>query len=246
MMSETVFEPQIEQEIPRMKIRCWRGLLVFLMLVAGPMKSEAGTKQIRIVEDAIAIIHEFTKIPENQIPPSLLRNAQAIAVIPGVIKVGFIVGGDYGNGVISVRDKSGYWTNPAFITLIGGSVGWQIGAQSTDIILVFKSIRNVDDITAGKFTIGADASVAVGPVGRYAVAGTDFEFKAEAYAYSRTRGLFAGVSIQGASIEIDYDNIADFYSNTKIGARDIFETPDLSAPLVAADFRQSLIEETRR
>jgi len=217
-----------------------------LLLAAGVGVAEAGMDQIREVEDAIAIIKEFSKIPENEIPPSLLSHAEAIAVIPGVIKVGFIFAGNYGKGVISVRDKYGYWTNPVFITMIGGSVGWQIGVQSADIILVFKSIRSINDITAGKFTLGADASVAVGPVGRQASAGTDFELKSEIYSYSRTRGLFAGVSIEGAALEIDYDSIADFYGNTQIGARDIFETPDLNAPQVAADFRQLLVEQIRR
>ena len=217
-----------------------------LLLVAETGVAEAGMNQIIEVEEAIAIIQEFSKIPENQIPPSLLRNAQAIAVIPGVLKIGFIFAGNYGKGVLSVRDKYGYWTNPAFITLVGGSIGWQIGAQSADIILVFKSIRSINDITAGKFTLGADASVAVGPVGRHAGAGTDFELKSEIYSYSRTRGLFAGVSVQGAALEMDYDSIADFYGNTQIGARDIFETPDLNAPQVAADFRQVLVEQTRR
>ena len=228
-----------------MKIRIM-GLLLALLLVAETGVAEAGMNQIIEVEEAIAIIQEFSKIPENQIPPSLLRNAQAIAVIPGVLKIGFIFAGNYGKGVLSVRDKYGYWTNPAFITLVGGSIGWQIGAQSADIILVFKSIRSINDITAGKFTLGADASVAVGPVGRHAEAGTDFELKFEIYSYSRTRGLFAGVSVQGAALEMDYDSIADFYGNTQIGARDIFETPDLNAPQVAADFRQVLVEQTRR
>ena len=228
-----------------MKIRIML-LLPALLLAADISAAEAGGRQIREVEDAIAIIQEFTKIPENQIPPSLLRNAQAIAVIPGVIKIGFIFAGNYGRGVLSVRDHYGYWTNPAFITLIGGSVGWQIGVQSADIILVFKSIKSINDITAGKFTLGADASVAVGPVGRQAGAGTDFELKSEVYSYSRTRGLFAGVSVQGAALEMDYDSIADFYDNTQIGARDIFETPDLKAPQIAADFRQVLVEQTRR
>jgi lipid-binding SYLF domain-containing protein len=229
-----------------MKIQKMGLLLMALLLAAGVVVAEAGMDQIREVEDAIAIIKEFSKIPENEIPPSLLSNAQAIAVIPGVIKVGFIFAGNYGKGVISVRDKYGYWTNPVFITMIGGSVGWQIGVQSADIILVFKSIRSINDITAGKFTLGADASVAVGPVGRQATAGTDFELKTEIYSYSRTRGLFAGVSIEGAALEIDYVSIADFYGNTQIGARDIFETPDLNAPQVAADFRQVLVEQTRR
>jgi len=229
-----------------MKIRIVGLLLPLLLLAAEITVAEAGGRQIREVEDAIEIIREFTKIPENQIPPSLLRNSQAIAVIPGVFKIGFIFAGNYGRGVLSIRDKYGYWTNPAFITLVGGSVGWQIGAQSSDIILVFKTMKSINDITAGKFTLGADASVAVGPVGRQAGAGTDIELRSEIYSYSRTRGLFAGLSIQGASLEMDYDSIADFYGDTQIGARDIFETPDLNAPQVAADFRQVLIEQTRR
>jgi lipid-binding SYLF domain-containing protein len=229
-----------------MKIRIVGLLLPLLLLAAEITVTEAGGRQIREVEDAIEIIREFTKIPENQIPPSLLRNSQAIAVIPGVFKIGFIFAGNYGRGVLSIRDKYGYWTNPAFITLVGGSVGWQIGAQSSDIILVFKTMKSINDITAGKFTLGADASVAVGPVGRHAGAGTDIELRSEIYSYSRTRGLFAGISIQGASLEMDYDSIADFYGDMQIGARDIFETPDLNAPQVAADFRQVLIEQTRR
>lgn len=229
-----------------MKIRTIGLLLPVLLLWTGVSAAEAGNRQIREVEDAIEIIKEFSKIPENEIPPSLLRNAQAIAVIPGVIKIGFIFAGNYGKGVLSIRDKYGYWTNPAFVTLVGGSVGWQIGAQSSDIILVFKTMKSINDITAGKFTLGADASVAVGPVGRQAGAGTDIELNSEIYSYSRTRGLFAGVSIQGASLEMDYESIADFYENTQIGARDIFETPDLKAPQVASDFRQVLLEQTRR
>ncbi len=229
-----------------MKNRFARLLLPVLLLSAGAGVSEAGTSEVRQVEDAIAIIREFTKIPENEIPPALLRNAEAIAVIPGVLKIGFIFAGNYGKGVISVRDKYGYWTNPAFITLTGGSIGWQIGVQSADIILVFKSIRSVNDIAAGKFTLGADASVAVGPLGRQAAAGTDFELRSEIYSYSRTRGLFAGIAIQGAALEIDYDGIAAFYGNTQIGAKDIFENPGLNAPTEAADFRQALVEQTRR
>jgi lipid-binding SYLF domain-containing protein len=229
-----------------MKIRTMVLLLAALLLAAGSGLVEAGMNQIQEVEDAIAIIQEFSRIPENQIPPSLLRDAQAIAVIPGVFKIGFIFAGNYGKGVLSVRDKYGYWTNPAFITLVGGSIGWQIGAQLSDIILVFKSIRSVNDITAGKFTLGADASAAVGPVGRQVSAGTDLEFNAEIYSYSRTRGLFAGVSVQGAAIEMDYDSIAEFYGNTQIGARDIFETPELNAPQVAADFRRVLTEHAGR
>jgi lipid-binding SYLF domain-containing protein len=223
------------------------GLLPMVLMMASVVsETQAGMKQVRQVEDAIAVIHEFSNIPENQIPPTLLRDAVAIAVIPDVIKVGLIIGGNYGSGVISVRDNYGYWTNPVFITLTGGSIGWQIGAQSADIILVFKSIRSIHDITAGKFTLGGDASVAVGPVGREIGAGTDVELNSEIYSFSRTRGLFAGVSLQGAALEIDYDGIAGFYDNTQIGAKDVFETPNLNAPQVAADFRLILTEQARR
>lgn len=229
-----------------MRIRRIILLLSILRLTAESGVAEAGTKQIRVVEDSIAIIEEFSNIPESQIPPALLRNAQAIAVIPGLIKVGFFIGGNYGTGVVSVRDKDGCWTNPAFVTLTGGSIGFQIGAQLADIVLVFKSIRSIDDIAAGKFSLSADASVAFGPVGRYTIAGTDIELNAEIYAYAMSRGLFAGVSIQGAVLEIDYDSIAQFYGNMQIGARDIFETPSLNAPLVADDFKQVLTDQTRR
>ncbi len=218
-------------------------LLIILMFFSGNSLAEAGRDHIGKVRDAIEIVREFSVIPENEIPPSILKNAQGIAIIPGVIKVGFIIGGNYGTGVISVRDRNGLWTNPAFITFTGGSLGWQIGVQSTDVILVFKSRKSVENITAGKFTIGADASVAVGPVGRQASAGTDIGLKAEIYSYSRSRGLFAGIALQGSAIEIDYEGILDFYDNNQIGAKDIFENPGLKAPPVARDFRNALKEK---
>jgi lipid-binding SYLF domain-containing protein len=228
-----------------MKIRIASLLLPVLLLSAGIGFSEAGMNEVRQVEDAIAIIREFTKIPENEIPPLLLRNAEAIAVFPGALKIGFIFAGAYGQGVISVRDKNRYWSNPVFIKVIGGSVGYQIGVQSADIILVFKSLRSIHDITAGKFSFGPDSAVAIGPVGRRVSAGTDIGFNSEIYSYSRASGLFAGMSIQGSALEIDYESIVGFYGNTQIGARDIFETPDLNAPKEAADFRQALAEQTR-
>ena len=163
------------------------------------------------VADASAVLEKITAIPEQGIPPALLKDAHGIAVIPGVIKAGFVVGGSYGKGVLSVRDKDGRWSAPLFITLKAGSLGWQIGAQSTDVLLVFKTARSVEGIVKGTFTLGADAAVAAGPVGRRGEAATDAELKAEILSYSRSRGLFAGVSLEGSSVSIDYASNRHFY-----------------------------------
>jgi lipid-binding SYLF domain-containing protein len=140
---------------------------------------EAASKEVAKVNDAIDVLKEIMAIPEKGIPPALLNNVQGIAIIPGVIKAGFIVGGRYGSGIMVVRDKEGEWSNPSFVTITGGSIGWQIGAQSTDIILVFRSRRSIDNMMKDKFTLGGDASIAAGPVGRQVEAGTDVQLKAE-------------------------------------------------------------------
>ncbi len=166
---------------------------------------------VKRVDEATEVLDEIMSIPEKGIPPSLLRDAKAVAIIPGVIKVGFILGGRHGKGVMIVKDKEGKWGYPFFISFTGGSIGWQIGAQSTDVILIFRTRRSVDGIMKGKFTLGADASVAAGPVGRHAEAGTDIQLKAEILSYSRSRGLFAGVSLEGSALQIDYEANGEFY-----------------------------------
>lgn len=150
---------------------------------------------------ATALVREITAIPEKGMPSVLLRNAHGIAIIPGVIKVGLVVGGRYGKGVLLVRNPAGGWKPPREITLTGGSLGWQIGVQSTDVILVFKTAKSVDGFASGKVTLGADASVAAGPVGRHAEAATDVQLKSEVYAYSRNRGLFVGISLEGSGLQ---------------------------------------------
>lgn len=166
------------------------------------------------IEAATEILGKTTGMPEQEIPPALLRNAQAIAVIPGVIKAGFIVGGSYGRGLMSVRDSNGRWSQPIFLKLAAGSLGWQIGAQSTDVVLVFKTRRSVEGIINGTFTLGADAAVAAGPIGRRGEAATDIDLKAEILSYSRSRGLFAGVSLEGAKLDIDSKANAEFYGKS--------------------------------
>jgi len=185
--------------------------VLVLLLVAASNATWAASKQAQIMQDATMVLNDFVAIPENSIPPVLLRQAYGIAVIPSVIKAGFVVGGRYGKGVLSVRTADGKWSHPVFIRLAGASLGWQIGASSTDIILVFKNQRGVDKIIDGEVTLGADASVAAGPVGRSAGAATNLRLNAEIYSYSRSRGLFAGVSLEGGVITIDADSNWSYY-----------------------------------
>uniref|UniRef100_C6E930 Ysc84 actin-binding domain-containing protein n=1 Tax=Geobacter sp. (strain M21) TaxID=443144 RepID=C6E930_GEOSM len=180
--------------------------------------AESGATKI---EDCIEVVKAIKAIPEQGVPPMLLKDAQAIAIIPGVIKVGFVIGGRYGTGVVTVRDAKGNWSAPVFIKIAGGSLGWQIGAESTDLILVFKTKKSVDGIFQGRFTLGADASVAAGPVGRSAEGATDLTLKAEIYSYSRSRGLFAGIALNGAAIMVDDDANAAYYGSKYLGPRSV-------------------------
>jgi lipid-binding SYLF domain-containing protein len=198
-------------------------MAVVLLFSAGNL--EAGAKETKTIRNAVEVLEEITAIPEKGIPPSLLQDAQGIAVVPGVIKVGFVIGGRHGRGVLLIREKRAGWSNPVFVSITGGSVGWQIGAQSTDVILVFKSMKSIDGIMKGKFTLGADAAIAAGPVGRRAEAATDVQLKAEIYSYSRSRGLFAGVSVEGAALQIDDEANADFYGKEGIRAEELLRPP---------------------
>lgn len=215
---------------------------VVFLLAAGTI--EAGTRETKTVRTAVEVLEEITAIPEKGIPPSLLHDAQGIAVIPGVIKVGFVVGGRHGRGVLLIREKRAGWSNPVFVSITGGSVGWQIGAQSTDVILVFKSMKSIDGIMKGKFTLGADAAIAAGPVGRRAEAATDAQLKAEIYSYSRSRGLFAGVSVEGAALQIDDEANADFYGKEEVRAEEVLQGSKIPSPPAAIRLKEFLAKHT--
>ncbi|PLX98834.1 MAG: hypothetical protein C0623_11190 [Desulfuromonas sp.] len=178
------------------------------------------------------------EIPEKGIPPTLLANAEAIAIIPNVIKAGVVIAGRFGRGVLLVRNESGEWGHPIFITIGGGSLGFQIGAQATDVILVFKNRRGTDKIFRGKMTLGADAAAAAGPVGRRAEASTDETFRAGILSYSRSRGLFAGVSLIGSVLSIDDDWNRGFYER-KVKPEDLISAIG-SAPVVAGDLKKKI------
>ena len=180
-----------------------RLVLTALLALMLPFAASAQEKEIQRADNAVRVLSEILAIPEESIPERLLREAEAIAVMPDVVKAGLVFGGRGGKGLMAVRGSDGTWSNPTFITLGGGSFGFQAGVQSADVVLVFRNRRGVDNIVNGKFTLGADASVAAGPVGRSAQASTDGQLKAEIYSYSRARGLFAGIALDGAVIAID-------------------------------------------
>ena len=155
------------------------------------------------VQKATDVLSETMGISETAIPSDLMSHAEAVAVFPHMIKGAFIVGGDYGKGLVSRRMDNGRWSAPAFLTIGGGSFGFQIGGEATDLVLVFTSKDGVKGLLKGKVKLGADASVAAGPVGRNAQAGTDVLLKSAVFAYSRSKGAFAGIALDGAVIKID-------------------------------------------
>ncbi|MBS7457116.1 lipid-binding SYLF domain-containing protein [Coralloluteibacterium stylophorae] len=216
-------------------------LVVLTVLLAFAGAAFAGAREDQRASDAVIVLDNMMMVPEQALPEAMLREAQAIAVFPNVVKAGLVIGGRRGHGLISVRMRDGTWSNPSFITLTGGSIGFQAGVQASDLVLVFRSQRGVDSIVNGKFTLGADAAVAAGPVGRMAQASTDEQLKAEIYAYARARGLFAGLAIDGAVMSINHRaNQAVYGANTT--PRAIFENRvgPSSTPIV--DFRDRLEE----
>ncbi|MBA4190518.1 MAG: hypothetical protein C0467_21230 [Planctomycetaceae bacterium] len=182
-----------------------------LAIAAGPVSALPPTNA-QTLERSAEVLEELSKIPLKSIPAKLLADAQGVAIIPRVIKAGFIFGGRGGHGVVFAKDKNGNWGSPVFINLGGASVGFQAGVESTDVVLVFRDRKSLDRLLEGKgkLTLGADAAVAAGPVGRTAAAATDAKLEAEIVSYSRSRGLFAGVSLDGAVVHADANSNAQF------------------------------------
>jgi lipid-binding SYLF domain-containing protein len=195
--------------------------MIALLLVGFWASTAVAKNESKKVSEAAQVLTEIMKIPEKGIPPALLRDAKAVAIIPGVIKGAFVVGGRHGTGVVLVRNEDLSWSDPLFVSITGGSVGWQVGGTSTDLILVFKELRDVESLLKGKFTLGADAAVAAGPVGRKASAATDVMFKSGILSYSRSRGLFAGVSLEGAALLVDHEANAAYYGRDAIASADV-------------------------
>jgi len=222
------------------------GTLAMAMgLLLAPLAHAADVDKAKAVDKvhvAAQVLKEIMDTPDKGIPRDLLSQASAVAIFPDVIKAGFVIGGKYGRGVIIRHEPAtNRWSAPAFYSIGAGSVGWQIGAESTDLVLVIRHQRGVESLLKNEFTLGGDASVAAGPVGRSAQAGTDVALKSEVLSYSRSRGLFAGISLEGAKINPLNDYNRAYYGR-KLTSRQILLEHKVAPPASA----RTLISELER
>jgi lipid-binding SYLF domain-containing protein len=187
-------------------------ILISLVVLASTTIALAGDRadDIERLQNGATVIKEIMSAPDSGVPEEIIHGTKCIAVIPNMLKAAFGVGGAYGKGVASCRTEKG-WSAPAFFSLKGGSFGFQIGGQAADIVMLIMNDNGMENLLQSKFKLGADASVAAGPVGRHADASTDWKMRAQVLTYSRTRGIFAGISLNGAVINQNKDDTRDFY-----------------------------------
>jgi SH3 domain-containing YSC84-like protein 1 len=181
-------------------------ILLSTFAIAGSSQQDTTTR----LQSAAVVMDEIMAAPDKGIPEEVLNGAKCIAVVPDMAKGGFIVGGEHGRGVVTCRTAKG-WSAPAFISIGGGNFGFQAGAQSVDLIMLFMNNKGVQGLLSSKFELSGEASATAGPVGRHASAGTDWKMDTEALSYSRTKGLFVGVAVDGAKIQQDKDSTVAIY-----------------------------------
>ena len=213
-------------------------ICALLLLGAGPVAAER--TQERKVEDARDVLTAIMTVPERDAVQQLMKETYALAIFPDVQRVAFVIGGQHGKGVLIVRRGEGTWSRPLFLTLSGASVGWQVGIQSADIVLFFRTRGSVDSVLRGRYTMGVGASLAAGSLGRAASATTDADMKAEIYSYARTRGIFAGVSLEGVSLDVDLDANAAYYGKEIDKPSDVLEGTSPSDPPSAVALRSAI------
>ncbi len=206
----------------------------------------ADAKTDQRLNDSRQVFESFSNLTEQSIPTWLLERAYGIVVVPRVVKVALSLGGRGGRGVMAVRNPDGTWSDPVFVTLAGVNIGFQFGVQSSDVVLVLMSRQSVEGIAGGKVTLGGDASVAAGPLGRAASASTDATFKAQVLSYSRNEGLFAGVALDGSVISVDDSSNATAYGVSGILPSQILEGKVASAPAAAKEFTAALAAATSK
>src|SRR6266581_289390 len=185
------------------------------------------------VQAAADVLNEIESAPDSGIPQEILGKAECVAVVPSMLKGGFIVGGKYGRGLASCRGPKG-WSAPAFFTVKGGSVGFQIGGQAVDLVMLIMNNDGMQHLLSSQFSLGADASVAAGPVGRHAEGNTDWKMRAQVLTYSRARGIFAGATLNGAAIKQDKDSTREFYGHMVTSNAAL--TGEVEAPAAANPF----------
>jgi lipid-binding SYLF domain-containing protein len=210
-----------------------------LALAATVLSAAPAAAQGRTLPDAVEVLTAMADVPEAELMADLLGEVQAVAIIPNARRLGFIVGVQSGTGVMAVRGADGSWGSPLFVHLSGASVGWQVGIQSADLVLFFRTRKSVEAILDGAFTMGVDVSIAAGSLGRQAGAGTDADMRAEIYSYSRARGLFAGVSLGGSTLSVDSGATTTYYGR-EVRPADIIGGARLREPTSAGELRRAL------
>ncbi len=220
-------------------VLAWAGLTAALIAFA-PVAARADAERTQRVTRAKEVYRELIQASDRAVPESLLVRAKAVAVFPKVIKGAIGFGARYGKGVVSCRDAEGRWSPPAFFTLTGGSWGFQIGAESAEVVLFFMTDRSVHSLLESKFTLGAKAGLAAGPLGRTAEMDTDLKLDAEMYSYARSKGLFAGVSLEGARLAPDENSNRSFYGREIAPQAILFEHGVTKLPAAAEDFLGAL------
>jgi lipid-binding SYLF domain-containing protein len=203
---------------------------------------------VKRLSEAAAVFSEIMATPDRGIPEDMLANAHCIVIVPGLKTAAFVVGGKYGKGYVSCRNKNGIgWSAPGTVRIEGGSVGFQIGGSTTDLMMLVMTERGADKLLSSKFTLGAEGSVAAGPVGRTATAQTDAQMHAEILSWSRSQGLFAGLALEGATLRQDLDDNLALYGN-KLENRTIVttgvRTPEAADKLIALLNKHSARERT--
>ena len=216
---------------------------VVLVVFSAAPRARQENEEAKRIRDASVAFNEIMAAEDKAIPRTLLAKVAGIAIFPGTIRGGFIVGGMRGRGVLSAR-TNGTWSSPAFLTLTGGSIGAQIGGQATDLVLIIMNPRGVENLVANQFKLGADAAVAAGPVGRDAQAATDLQMRAEILSYSRARGLFAGVTVNGSTVRQDRDANRRFYGKP-LETRQVIFGAGPGSPAPVGEWVQTLNRYTR-
>lgn len=213
-------------------------VLAVLPAATAARQSDA-SDEARRVREASVVFGEIMTAEDDAIPRALLGDAEGIAVFPGTVRAGFVVGGMRGRGILSARTESG-WSAPAFLTLTGGSFGLQIGGQAVDVILVIRNRRGLENLVSNQLKLGADAAVAAGPLGREAAAATDIQLRAQILSYSRARGLFAGVTVNGSTVRQDQDANERFYGQRLETQQIVFGAETVDPPEPVAVWLETL------
>jgi SH3 domain-containing YSC84-like protein 1 len=212
--------------------------IVLGLAISAVQAADLSTREANRVQEAATVLQEIHGVPDKDIPQDLWDGAACVVVVPGLKKAAFIVGGEYGKGLMSCR-HSGEWSAPIFMQIGKGSWGLQIGAQSIDLVLLVMNANGMEKMLRNKVSLGAEASIAAGPVGRDARAATDAQMKAEILSYSRTQGLFAGINLSGGVVRADLDDNADLYGKT-IEPKDVVMNGTVKAPPVTTTFMTAL------